>query len=83
MLKEIIIVSLNACYHRVRNSSILYINDLFLFFAFAEIQGDSLTVDFPEQKNWTGIVSEMEIVASAVSGNFYCILRHDHLNNSL
>ncbi|XP_058612575.1 uncharacterized protein ftr97 isoform X5 [Onychostoma macrolepis] len=32
-----------------------------------KIQGDSLTVDFPEQKNWTGIVSEMEIVASAVS----------------
>ncbi|KAF4099525.1 uncharacterized protein ftr97 isoform X8 [Onychostoma macrolepis] len=34
-----------------------------------KIQGDSLTVDFPEQKNWTGIVSEMEIVASAVSGS--------------
>ncbi|XP_016303538.1 tripartite motif-containing protein 65 isoform X3 [Sinocyclocheilus anshuiensis] len=33
-----------------------------------KIQGDSLTVDFPEQKNWTGIVSEMEIVASADSG---------------
>ncbi|XP_016303536.1 uncharacterized protein LOC107659198 isoform X1 [Sinocyclocheilus anshuiensis] len=32
-----------------------------------KIQGDSLTVDFPEQKNWTGIVSEMEIVASADS----------------
>ncbi|XP_042633668.1 E3 ubiquitin/ISG15 ligase TRIM25 isoform X2 [Cyprinus carpio] len=29
-----------------------------------KIQGESLTVDFPEQKNWTGIVSEMEIVAS-------------------
>ncbi|XP_026146845.1 tripartite motif-containing protein 65-like isoform X6 [Carassius auratus] len=34
-----------------------------------KIQGDSLTVDFPEQKNWTGIVSEMEIVASAGSGS--------------
>ncbi|XP_016303539.1 tripartite motif-containing protein 65 isoform X4 [Sinocyclocheilus anshuiensis] len=34
-----------------------------------KIQGDSLTVDFPEQKNWTGIVSEMEIVASADSGS--------------
>ncbi|KAL1253680.1 hypothetical protein QQF64_015909 [Cirrhinus molitorella] len=33
-----------------------------------KVQGDSLTVDFPEQKNWTGIVSEMEIVASAASG---------------
>ncbi|KAK7150333.1 hypothetical protein R3I93_011552 [Phoxinus phoxinus] len=32
-----------------------------------KIQGESLTVDFPEQKNWTGIVSEMEIVASADS----------------
>ncbi|KTG45016.1 hypothetical protein cypCar_00003307, partial [Cyprinus carpio] len=32
-----------------------------------KIQGDSLTVDFPEQKNWTGIVSEMETVASAGS----------------
>lgn len=70
MLKEIIIGSLNACYHRVRKSSILYINGL--FFMFAEIQGESLTVDFPEQKNWTGIVSEMETVASAGSGNFYC-----------
>uniref|UniRef100_A0A8C1IXW5 Tripartite motif-containing protein 65-like n=1 Tax=Cyprinus carpio TaxID=7962 RepID=A0A8C1IXW5_CYPCA len=34
-----------------------------------KIQGDSLTVDFPEQKNWTGIVSEMETVASAGSGS--------------
>ncbi|XDV42172.1 hypothetical protein PO909_010885 [Leuciscus waleckii] len=34
-----------------------------------KIQGESLTVDFPEQKNWTGIVSEMEIVASADSGS--------------
>ncbi|XP_059368784.1 E3 ubiquitin-protein ligase TRIM65-like isoform X7 [Carassius carassius] len=34
-----------------------------------KIQGDSLTVDFPEQKNWTGIVSEMEIVASAGPGS--------------
>ncbi|XP_073672917.1 uncharacterized protein [Garra rufa] len=33
-----------------------------------KIQGDSLTVDFSEQKNWTGMVSEMEIVASAGSG---------------
>ncbi|XP_056115926.1 uncharacterized protein ftr97 isoform X3 [Rhinichthys klamathensis goyatoka] len=32
-----------------------------------KIQGESLTVDFPEQKNWTGLVSEMEIVASADS----------------
>ncbi|XP_067273527.1 uncharacterized protein [Pseudorasbora parva] len=32
-----------------------------------KIQGESLTVDFPEQKNWTGMVSEMEIVASAGS----------------
>lgn len=38
-------------------------------FTFAEIQGESLTVDFPEQKNWTGIVSEMETVANANSGN--------------
>ncbi|XP_056301300.1 uncharacterized protein ftr97 isoform X2 [Danio aesculapii] len=30
-----------------------------------KVQGDSLTVDFSEQKNWTGILSEMEIVASA------------------
>ncbi|XP_059354670.1 E3 ubiquitin-protein ligase TRIM65-like isoform X2 [Carassius carassius] len=28
-----------------------------------KLQGESLTVDFPEQKNWTGIISEM-IVAS-------------------
>ncbi|XP_051732344.1 uncharacterized protein LOC127502925 isoform X3 [Ctenopharyngodon idella] len=34
-----------------------------------KIQGESLTVDFPEQKNWTGIVSEMETVASASSGS--------------
>ncbi|XP_016150349.1 E3 ubiquitin-protein ligase KEG isoform X2 [Sinocyclocheilus grahami] len=33
-----------------------------------KIQGESLTVDFPEQKNWTGIVSEMEIVASTGPG---------------
>ncbi|ROI33831.1 E3 ubiquitin/ISG15 ligase TRIM25 [Anabarilius grahami] len=32
-----------------------------------KIQGESLTADFPEQKNWTGIVSEMETVASANS----------------
>ncbi|XP_039549152.1 tripartite motif-containing protein 5-like isoform X2 [Pimephales promelas] len=32
-----------------------------------KIQGESLTVDFPEQKNWTGLVSEMEIVAGADS----------------
>ncbi|XP_043075904.1 tripartite motif-containing protein 65 isoform X2 [Puntigrus tetrazona] len=32
-----------------------------------KIQDDSLTVDFSEQKNWTGIVSEMEVVASAGS----------------
>ncbi|KAG1964485.1 tripartite motif-containing protein [Pimephales promelas] len=34
-----------------------------------KIQGESLTVDFPEQKNWTGLVSEMEIVAGADSGS--------------
>ncbi|RXN26574.1 tripartite motif-containing 5-like isoform X1 [Labeo rohita] len=33
-----------------------------------KIQSDSLTADFPEQKNWTGIISEMEIVAGAGSG---------------
>jgi len=42
---------------------------LMICFMFAEIQGESLTVDFPEQKNWTGLVSEMEIVAGADSGN--------------
>jgi len=38
-------------------------------FTSAEIQGKFLTVDFPEQKNWTGVVSEMEHVTSAGSGN--------------
>lgn len=74
MLKEMIIVSQNACYYRGRKAGyfIIMIFYFLFFFAFAEIQGDSLTVDFPEQKNWTGIVSEMETVASAGSGNFYC-----------
>ncbi|XP_051732352.1 uncharacterized protein LOC127502926 isoform X2 [Ctenopharyngodon idella] len=27
-----------------------------------EVQGESLTIDFPEQKNWKGIISEMELV---------------------
>ncbi|KAG1964487.1 tripartite motif-containing protein 5-like isoform X4 [Pimephales promelas] len=30
-----------------------------------KIQGESLTVDFPEHKNWTGLVSEMEIVTGS------------------
>ncbi|XP_026089158.1 uncharacterized protein LOC113063157 isoform X2 [Carassius auratus] len=32
-----------------------------------KIQGNLLTVDFPEQRNWTGVVSEMERVTSAGS----------------
>ncbi|XP_043075906.1 tripartite motif-containing protein 65 isoform X4 [Puntigrus tetrazona] len=32
-----------------------------------KIQGDLLTVDFPEQKNWTGAVSEMERAGSDLS----------------
>uniref|UniRef100_A0A671NIU7 Tripartite motif-containing protein 65-like n=1 Tax=Sinocyclocheilus anshuiensis TaxID=1608454 RepID=A0A671NIU7_9TELE len=32
-----------------------------------KIQGDLLTVDFPEQRNWTGVVSEMEHVSGAGS----------------
>lgn len=35
----------------------------------AEIQGESLTVDFPEHKNWTGLVSEMELVTGSCTGN--------------
>ncbi|XP_051732353.1 uncharacterized protein LOC127502926 isoform X3 [Ctenopharyngodon idella] len=27
-----------------------------------KVQGDSLTIDFPEHKNWNGIISEMELV---------------------
>lgn len=37
---------------------------------FAEIQDESLIVDFPEHKKWTGLVSEMELVTSADLGNF-------------
>ncbi|XDV42167.1 hypothetical protein PO909_010885 [Leuciscus waleckii] len=32
-----------------------------------KIKGESLTVDFPEQKEWTGLLSEMELVSSDVS----------------
>ncbi|XP_077076094.1 E3 ubiquitin/ISG15 ligase TRIM25-like isoform X3 [Siphateles boraxobius] len=32
-----------------------------------KIQGGSLTVDFPEQIEWTGVLSEMELVSSDVS----------------
>lgn len=36
----------------------------------AEIHGESLTVDFPEQTDWTGEVSEMELITTGdVSGN--------------
>ncbi|XP_043075914.1 tripartite motif-containing protein 6 isoform X2 [Puntigrus tetrazona] len=31
------------------------------------IQGESLTVDFPEQTDWTGVVSEMVLIQSDVS----------------
>ncbi|KAF4099524.1 E3 ubiquitin-protein ligase TRIM36 [Onychostoma macrolepis] len=31
------------------------------------IQGESLTVDFPEQTDWTGVASEMELINSDVS----------------
>ncbi|XP_048062453.1 uncharacterized protein LOC125277910 [Megalobrama amblycephala] len=27
-----------------------------------KVQGESLTIDFPEHKNWNGIISEMELV---------------------
>ncbi|XP_073708853.1 uncharacterized protein ftr79 [Garra rufa] len=33
------------------------------------IQGESLTVDFPEQTDWTGVTSEMELINSDASGN--------------
>ncbi|KAK2884232.1 hypothetical protein Q8A67_017869 [Cirrhinus molitorella] len=33
------------------------------------IQGESLIVDFPEQTDWTGVTSEMELINSDVSGN--------------
>ncbi len=33
------------------------------------IQGESLTVDFPEQTDWTGVASEMDLMNSDVSGN--------------
>ncbi|CAM4693406.1 unnamed protein product [Leuciscus chuanchicus] len=32
-----------------------------------KIKGESLTVDFPKQKEWTGLLSEMELVSSDVS----------------
>ncbi len=46
----------------------VYITDFFGYTS-AEIQGDLLTVDFSEQRNWTGVVSEMEHVTDAGSGN--------------
>ncbi len=35
----------------------------------AGIQGESLTVDFPEQTDWTGVASEMDLINSDVSVN--------------
>ncbi|XP_036437812.1 E3 ubiquitin-protein ligase KEG-like isoform X2 [Colossoma macropomum] len=34
------------------------------------LEGESLTVEFPEQKSWKGLVSEMELTSSADSGYF-------------
>ncbi|XP_067239104.1 E3 ubiquitin/ISG15 ligase TRIM25 isoform X4 [Chanodichthys erythropterus] len=35
-----------------------------------KIQGESLTVDFPEQMDWTGVLSEMELMSGDVSELF-------------
>lgn len=42
---------------------------IYIFFYSAEIQGESLTVDFPEQMDWTGVLSEMELMSGDISGN--------------
>lgn len=42
---------------------------LMTFWFSSGIQGESLTVDFPEQTDWTGVASEMELINSNVSGN--------------
>lgn len=42
---------------------------LMTFWFSSGIQGESLTVDFPEQTDWTGVASEMELINSDVSGN--------------
>ncbi len=39
------------------------------FWFTAGIQGEYLTVDFPEQTDWTGVASEMDLINSDVSGN--------------
>lgn len=38
--------------------------------------GKDLIVNFPQQPNWTGSVSEMERVSSASSSSYWYILRH-------
>ncbi len=48
----------------------IYLKKTFYLIIFAEIQDESLIVDFPEHKKWTGLVSEMELVTSADLGNF-------------
>ncbi|XP_058617611.1 uncharacterized protein LOC131531081 [Onychostoma macrolepis] len=34
-----------------------------------DIQGDTLIVDFPEQKNWKAVISEMELVTGTSTGS--------------
>ncbi len=53
------------------NTTIYTSNDfgVMTFWFTAGIQGEYLTVDFPEQTNWTGVASEMDLINSDVSGN--------------
>lgn len=70
-------------HHSVRKND-MYLQKkkkMFCLFIFAEIQDESLIVDFPEHKKWTGLVSEMELVASADLGslpmhNFFLQFTH-------
>ena len=65
----------NDCIIFSCTTEIIYLQ-VYLLFSAINANGRDLTVDFPQQSHWTGVIDEMEIVPSSHPGIGYSISSH-------